>query len=73
MTTSNDDLLNHAIEQQEEDDAKELIEGGGLAFLPFDLQELYRDVVELYQLGRYADSSAAWELFKQMAHDKGMI
>lgn len=68
-----DDIAEHEFEKQQESDARELLDTIPFAFLPSELQRIYIDVQELYAEKRYADSGAAWELFKKTAHDKGMI
>lgn len=68
-----DDIASHEFERQLESDARELLVTIPFAFLPAELQRLYIDVQELYAEKRYADSGAAWELFKRVARDNGMI
>lgn len=74
-----EDILSEAAEvagerfaRLELDAARDLIRDA-LAFLPWELQEAYARVLELYDQGRRSEAGAAWQEWMAMARDMGLI
>ncbi len=58
--------------QLELDAARSLIRDA-FGILPWELQEYYQDVQELYRLGKLAEANLAWDLWMDKARDMGLI
>lgn len=43
------------------------------AVLPWDLQEAYREIQELYRAGRLEEASRAWDAWMEQAREMGLI
>ncbi len=74
-----DDVLTQAmwvVDQRyaelEREAARALIEGA-FASLPFELQEDYREIMELHQAGRIEEANQLWEQWMATAREMGLI
>ncbi len=54
------------------DDARSLIEGA-FGALPWDLQEDYREIQDLYRQGKLREANFAWDLWMEKARDMGLL
>ncbi len=65
-------IVDEHYAELELDAARSLIQDS-FGLLPWELQEDYRDVQELYRLGKFAEANLAWELWMDKARDMGLI